>query len=137
MAQLGVRKFDELIGRADLLDMKAGIEHWKARGLDYSRIFHLPNVPADVPRIHTETQDHNLAKALDNQLIELAKPALEKGEKVSFEIPVRNINRTVGAMLSGQASRPSTVTPACPTTLCISASTARPVRASAPSCPAA
>ena len=102
MAQLGVRKFDELIGRADLLDMKAGIEHWKARGLDYSRIFHLPNVPADVPRIHTETQDHNLGKALDNQLIELAKPALEKGEKVSFEVPVRNINRTVGAMLSGK-----------------------------------
>ncbi|WP_374495741.1 glutamate synthase large subunit [Zoogloea sp.] len=102
MAQLGVRKFDDLIGRADLLDMKAGIEHWKARGLDYSRIFHLPNVPADVPRIHTETQDHNLAKALDNKLIELAKPALENGEKVSFEIPVRNINRTVGAMLSGR-----------------------------------
>jgi glutamate synthase (NADPH/NADH) large chain len=102
MAQLGVRKFDELIGRADLLDMKAGIEHWKARGLDYSRIFHLPNVPADVPRIHTEVQDHNLGKALDNQLIELARPALEKGEKVSFEVPVRNINRTVGAMLSGK-----------------------------------
>ena len=102
MAQLGVRKFDDLIGRADLLDMRAGIEHWKARGLDYSRIFHMPNVPADVPRIHTETQDHNLAKALDNKLIELAKPALENGEKVSFEIPVRNINRTVGAMLSGR-----------------------------------
>ncbi|WP_079434406.1 glutamate synthase-related protein [Zoogloea sp. LCSB751] len=102
MAQLGVRKFDELIGRADLLDLKAGIEHWKARGLDYSRIFHLPNVPVDVPRLHTEVQDHNLVKALDNQLIELAKPALETGEKVSFEVPVRNINRTVGAMLSGR-----------------------------------
>jgi glutamate synthase (NADPH/NADH) large chain len=102
MAQLGIRKFNDLIGRADLLDMRAGIEHWKASGLDYSRIFHLPNVPADVPRIHTETQDHNLAKALDNKLIELAMPALEKGEKVSFEVPVRNINRTVGAMLSGK-----------------------------------
>ena len=102
MAELGIRKFEDLIGRADLLDMRAGIEHWKASGLDYSRIFHLPNVPADVPRIHTETQDHNLAKALDHQLIELAKPALERGEKVSFEVPVRNVNRTVGAMLSGK-----------------------------------
>ena len=102
MAQLGVRKFDELIGRADLLDMRAGIEHWKASGLDYSRIFHQPNVPADVPRLHTEIQDHNLTKALDNQLIELAKPALETGAKVNIELPVRNINRTVGAMLSGQ-----------------------------------
>ncbi|MDD3354212.1 glutamate synthase-related protein [Zoogloea sp.] len=102
MAQLGVRKFDELIGRADLLDMKSGIAHWKARGLDYSRIFHLPNVPADVPRLHTEIQDHNLGKALDNQLLELASPALEKGEKVNIELPVRNINRTVGAMLSGR-----------------------------------
>ncbi len=102
MAQLGVRKFDELIGRADLLDMRAGIEHWKASGLDYSRIFHQPNVPAEVPRLHTEIQDHNLTKALDNQLIELAKPALETGAKVNIELPVRNINRTVGAMLSGQ-----------------------------------
>ncbi len=105
MAQLGIRKFDELIGRADLLDMKKGIEHWKARGLDYSRIFYRPNVPASVPRLHTENQDHGLDKALDNQLIELAKPALEKGEKVNIELPVRNINRTVGAMLSGRVAQ--------------------------------
>ena len=102
MAQMGIRKFDELIGRADLLDMRAGIEHWKASGLDYSRIFHQPNVPAEVPRLHTEVQDHNLSKALDNTLIELAKPALETGAKVNIELPVRNINRTVGAMVSGQ-----------------------------------
>ncbi|NMG66534.1 glutamate synthase subunit alpha [Azoarcus indigens] len=101
MAQLGIRKFDDLIGRADLLDMKKGIEHWKARGLDYARIFYRPNVPASVPRLHTEFQDHGLEKALDNQLIELAKPALEKGEKVNIDLPVRNINRTVGTMLSG------------------------------------
>jgi len=101
MAQLGIRKFDDLIGRADLLDMKKGIEHWKARGLDYARIFYRPNVPANVPRLHTEFQDHGLEKALDNQLIELAKPALEKGEKVNIDLPVRNINRTVGTMLSG------------------------------------
>ncbi|HRD33654.1 MAG TPA: glutamate synthase-related protein [Rhodocyclaceae bacterium] len=104
MAQLGIRRFDELIGRADLLDMKKGIEHWKAKGLDYSRIFYRPNVPASVPRLHTEIQDHGLDKALDNQLIELAMPALEKAEKVDIDLPVRNINRTVGAMLSGQVA---------------------------------
>lgn len=104
MAQLGVRRFDELIGRADLLDMKAGISHWKARGLDYSRIFYLPPVPAEVPRMHTEGQDHGLDGALDQQLIALAKPALEKGEKVNIDLPVRNINRTVGAMLSGKVA---------------------------------
>ncbi|GAB1461510.1 glutamate synthase-related protein [Thauera sp.] len=105
MAQLGVRSFDELIGRADLLDMKKGIAHWKAQGLDYSRIFYLPNVPAEVPRLHRETQDHGLDKALDRQLIALAKPALEKGEKVNIDLPVRNINRTVGAMLSGEVAK--------------------------------
>uniref|UniRef100_UPI0035B3F92C glutamate synthase-related protein n=1 Tax=Thauera aminoaromatica TaxID=164330 RepID=UPI0035B3F92C len=105
MAQLGVRTFDELIGRADLLDMKKGIAHWKAQGLDYSRIFYLPNVPAEVPRLHRETQDHGLDKALDRQLVALAKPALEKGEKVNIDLPVRNINRTVGAMLSGEVAK--------------------------------
>ena len=105
MAQLGIKKFNDLIGRADLLNMKKGIEHWKARGLDYSRIFHLPDVPAKVSRRHTETQDHGLDKALDNELIRLAEPALERGERVSIDLPVRNINRTVGASLSGAVAR--------------------------------
>ncbi|KON81346.1 glutamate synthase-related protein [Azoarcus sp. PA01] len=104
MAELGIRRFDELIGRVDLLDMKKGIEHWKARGLDYSRIFHRPDVPASVSRRHVEAQDHSLEKALDNHLVELARPALERGEKVRIELPVRNINRTVGAMLSGRVA---------------------------------
>jgi glutamate synthase (NADPH/NADH) large chain len=104
MAQMGIRKFDDLIGRADLLDMNKGITHWKAQGLDYSRIFHRPDVAATSPVLHCETQDHGLAKALDNQLIELAKPALDKGEKVNIELSVRNINRTVGAMLSGRVA---------------------------------
>ena len=104
MAELGIRRFDELIGRVDLLDMKKGIEHWKARGLDYSRIFHRPDVPASVSRRQVETQDHGLEKALDNHLVELARPALERGEKVRIELPVRNINRTVGAMLSGRVA---------------------------------
>src|SRR5207249_4663503 len=96
MAQLGVRRLDELIGRTELLDMKKGVEHWKAKGLDFSRIFAMPSVPAEVARFHCETQDHGLEKALDNRLIELAQPALERGEKVIIETPIRNINRTVG-----------------------------------------
>ncbi|MGC4366709.1 glutamate synthase-related protein [Hydrogenophaga sp. R2] len=105
MAQLGVRKFDELIGRADLLDMRAGIEHWKARGLDFSRLLATPAVPADVPRLHTEEQEHGLEKSLDRVLIERAKPALEKGERVQFIEVARNVNRSVGAMLSGELTK--------------------------------
>ncbi|PPE70271.1 glutamate synthase subunit alpha [Caldimonas thermodepolymerans] len=105
MAQLGIRKFDDLIGRSDLLDMKKGIAHWKARGLDFSRIFHQPQVPADVPRRHVESQDHGLERALDVRLIEKSRPAIEKGEKVQFIETVRNVNRTVGAMLSGEVIR--------------------------------
>jgi glutamate synthase (NADPH) large chain len=105
MAQLGMRSFDELIGRADLLDTKKGIAHWKARGLDFSRVFHLPAAPADVPRRQVDEQDHGLARALDVRLIEKAKPALERGEKVQFLEDARNVNRTVGAMLSGELIR--------------------------------
>jgi glutamate synthase (NADPH/NADH) large chain len=100
MASLGVRRFDELIGRTDLLDTRKGIEHWKAHGLDFSRVFQMPDMPAGVARFHCEKQDHGLEKALDNRLIELAAPAIERGEKVKIEMPIRNINRTVGAMLS-------------------------------------
>ncbi|MBI3367376.1 MAG: glutamate synthase subunit alpha [Burkholderiales bacterium] len=105
MAQLGIRKFDDLIGRADLLDTRKGIAHWKARGLDFSRVFHLPEVPAEVPRFHCETQDHRLEKALDVKLIEKCRPAIERGEKVQFMEETRNGNRSVGAMLSGELIR--------------------------------
>jgi glutamate synthase (NADPH) large chain len=105
MAQLGVRKFDDLIGRADLLDTRKGVEHWKARGLDFTRLLAMPNVPADVPRLHTETQDHGLAKALDNVLIEKSRPAIDKGERVKFMEVARNVNRSVGAMLSGAVTQ--------------------------------
>ncbi|MDZ4098378.1 MAG: glutamate synthase-related protein, partial [Methylophilaceae bacterium] len=87
MAQVGIRKFDDLIGRTDLLDMRAGIEHWKASGLDFSKIFHQPKVASSVSRRHTESQEHGLERALDNKIIALAKPALEKGEKVTIEMP--------------------------------------------------
>ena len=105
MAQLGIRTMEELIGRADLLDTKKGIEHWKARGLDFSRVFHQPEVGADVPRFKVEEQDHALEKALDHKLIERSAPALERGERVSFIQPVRNVNRTVGTMLSGEVAK--------------------------------
>ncbi|MFA5487654.1 MAG: glutamate synthase-related protein [Candidimonas sp.] len=103
MAQLGVRRFEDLIGRCDLLDTHAGIAHWKARGLDFQRIFHA--VANGSPTRQIDEQDHALDHALDRQLIERAKPALERGEKVSFITPVRNRNRSIGAMLSGEAAR--------------------------------
>ncbi|MGE5640250.1 MAG: glutamate synthase large subunit, partial [Clostridia bacterium] len=105
MARLGVRTLNELIGHTELLDTRKGIEHWKARGLDFSRIFHAPDVPAEVARYRREAQDHGLEKALDNRLIELARPALERGEKVTIETPIRNINRTVGTTLSHEIAK--------------------------------
>jgi glutamate synthase (NADPH/NADH) large chain/glutamate synthase (ferredoxin) len=105
MAQLGVRKFDDLIGRADLLDTRKGIQHWKARGLDFSRLFAQPKVPADVPRFHCEEQDHKLEKSLDVILIEKSRAAIERGEKVQFMEVARNVNRSVGAMLSGALTK--------------------------------
>ncbi|MFN7862720.1 MAG: glutamate synthase-related protein, partial [Curvibacter sp.] len=105
MAQLGIRKFDDMIGRADLLDVRKGIEHWKARGLDFSRLFAQPAVPADVPRYHVAEQEHGLEKSLDRVLIEKSKAAIEKGEKVQFMEVARNVNRSVGAMLSGALTK--------------------------------
>ena len=101
MAQLGIRKFDDLIGRSDLLDKAKAISHWKAKGLDFTRMFYQPPVAQDEKRYHVEEQDHNLIKALDHKLIAQAKAAIENGEKVSFISPIKNLNRTVGAMLSG------------------------------------
>ena len=75
MAQLGVRSFEQLIGRAELLDKRRGVEHWKARGLDFSRIFYQPQMPAEVPRRCVDVQDHGLGKALDHRLIEQCRPA--------------------------------------------------------------
>ncbi|MFN5541476.1 MAG: glutamate synthase large subunit [Betaproteobacteria bacterium] len=105
MASLGVRSFNELIGRADLLDTAKSIRHWKAKGLDFAKIFHMPAMPQDVSRLHNETQDHGLAEALDNKLIAEATPALDKKEKVTITTVVRNLNRTVGAMLSGKVAK--------------------------------
>ncbi|HEY8548541.1 MAG TPA: glutamate synthase large subunit, partial [Vicinamibacterales bacterium] len=99
MAQLGFRTMDEMIGRVDKLDMRPAVEHWKARGLDYSQILYEPPLPPDAPRRAMVAQDHGLARALDNELIERAKPALENRTPVEFSLPIRNVNRTVGTML--------------------------------------
>jgi len=100
MAQLGIRKFDDLVGRVDLIDTRAGIDHWKANGLDFSRVFYQPQT--DSSRRQIEEQDHGLDAALDHELIERSTAAIERGEKVSFIVPVRNRNRTIGTMLSGR-----------------------------------
>jgi glutamate synthase (NADPH/NADH) large chain len=105
MAEMGFRKFEDMIGRSDLIDVRRATEHYKAKGLDFTRLLHKPDVGPDVLISHKETQNHGLEKALDHKLIAQAKPALEKGTPVSFEIPIRNINRTVGAMLSGDVAR--------------------------------
>jgi glutamate synthase (NADPH/NADH) large chain len=105
MAQLGIRSYDELIGRADLLDKNKAITHWKAQGLDFSNIFYQPKSDAPNQILHSGAQDHGLDRALDHKLIAQAKAALEKGERVSFISPVRNVNRTVGAMLSGEVAK--------------------------------
>ncbi len=105
MAQLGVRTFEELVGRSDLIDMRAGISHWKAKGLDFSRILHqVPNIGDDTS-YQTAVQDHGLDKALDQKLIEKSADALNEGKAVSFMQPVRNLNRSIGAMLSGEVAK--------------------------------
>ncbi len=101
MAQLGIRKFDDMIGRSDLLDMRAGISHWKARKLDFGRLLARPTVPDDIPRHQTETQDHGLEKSFDHLLIARSRQAIDLGEKVRILETTRNVNRSVGAMLSG------------------------------------
>lgn len=105
MAELGIRRFDDLIGRADLLDMQKGITHWKARGLDFSRIFYRPTLPADVSCKHSETQEHGLERALDQQLIAQAQATLDGGEAVTLTLPIRSLNRSVGTMLSYELAR--------------------------------
>ncbi|MFA4943103.1 MAG: glutamate synthase large subunit [Lentisphaeria bacterium] len=105
MAQLGFRTLDEMVGHSERLDMRAAIAHWKAKGLDFSRILHRPEVPATVGTRCTRPQDHGLDQALDNRLIELARPALEAGQKVELDVRIRNVNRTLGTMLSSQISK--------------------------------
>ncbi|MDD8017137.1 MAG: glutamate synthase large subunit [Bacteroidota bacterium] len=105
MAKLGFRTIDEMIGRVDMLRMREGIDHWKAKGIDLSSILHQPTVPLRVGRRCTIPQDHGINEAIDYQLLEKAKLALEEKKPVEFSLPIRNIHRTVGALLSGRIAR--------------------------------
>ena len=105
MAQLGFRTFDEMVGRVDMLEMKPAVEHWKARGLDFSSILYSPEMPARIARRCKQPQDHGLHKALDHQLIGYAHAALESKQPVHRCLPIRNVHRSVGTMLSGQIAR--------------------------------
>ena len=104
MAKLGFRSFNEMIGQSDRLNMRAAINHWKAQGLDYSRLLAKPKAAEGVAIYNTETQDHGLDKAADHELIRQAGPALENGEKVTIETRIHNYNRTFGTMLSGRVA---------------------------------
>jgi glutamate synthase (NADPH/NADH) large chain len=105
MAQLGFRRFDEMIGRSDLLDMRKGIEHWKAKGLDFTRVFYQPSMPAHVARHRREEQDHGLKRALDHEIIKASAPSIDKRQPVRLNFRIRNAHRSVGAMLSGEIAR--------------------------------
>ena len=105
MAKLGFRSFDEMVGRSDKLDMQRALSHWKTEGLDFSRIFYRPDVDNSTAVYHREQQDHGLEHALDHVLIAQAQPALEHGQAVVINTPIRNVNRTFGAMLSGQVAK--------------------------------
>ncbi|MEO8539052.1 MAG: glutamate synthase large subunit [bacterium] len=105
MAQLGFRNLDEMIGRSDLLDTRRAVNHWKAQGLDLSAILYRPEMDASVATRRVNAQDHGLDRALDNELIEACAKALETGERVSLELPIRNENRTVGTMLGSTLTR--------------------------------
>jgi glutamate synthase domain-containing protein 3 len=105
MSKLGFRSMDEMVGRVDRIEMRHAVNHWKARGLDFSNILYNPQVPRRVGRRCLIAQDHGLDEALDYQLIEHAKPALDHKTPVEFSFPIRNVHRTVGAMLSGEIAR--------------------------------
>ena len=105
MAQMGIARFADLIGQVELIDTRRAIDHYKAKGLDFSRLLYKPRVAKDVLTSNLARQDHGLDKALDHRLIAKAASALSGGQAVSFESPIRNVNRTVGAMLSGEVAK--------------------------------
>jgi glutamate synthase (NADPH/NADH) large chain/glutamate synthase (ferredoxin) len=94
-----------MVGRVDKLRITKAVDHWKAKGLDLTPLLTAPDVAADVPRHCVQKQDHGIADILDRKLIELCKPAIEQGEKVTLELPIRNVNRTAGTMLSSAIAK--------------------------------
>jgi glutamate synthase (NADPH) large chain len=105
MARMGFRTFDEMVGRVDMLEARKALEHWKAKGLDLSMILYNPPTPRRIARRCIQAQDHGLAEALDYKLIDHAREALENRTPVEIKLPIRNVHRTVGAMLSGEIAR--------------------------------
>jgi glutamate synthase (ferredoxin) len=105
MAHLGFRTIDEMIGRADCLDIEPAVNHWKAKGLDLMPLLHQTNLPASVPRRRVRAQEHGLEITLDNELIERCRPALDSRTPVEFTIPIRNMDRTVGTMLGYEVTK--------------------------------
>ncbi len=106
MAVLGFRTIEEMVGRADVLEAKHAVDHWKAKGLDFSNILYQPDVGPEVGRFCRIPQDHGLDKSLDiTVLLDLCKPAIERGEKVEAELPIRNVNRVVGTITGGEITK--------------------------------
>ncbi|MBG0563532.1 glutamate synthase large subunit [Actinoplanes aureus] len=105
LAELGFRSIDEAIGHAEVLNVTPAVEHWKAKGLDLSPVLYVPELPEGAARRGVVAQDHGLELALDNELIALAQPALAEGTPIRAELPTRNNQRSVGAMLGGEVSR--------------------------------
>jgi len=106
MAQLGFRTINEMVGRTEVLEPKAAIDHWKAKGLDLSKILHQPDVGPEVGRYCQIPQDHGLEKSLDlTRLLDLCKPAIERGEKVQATLPIINVNRVVGTILGNEITK--------------------------------
>jgi len=105
LAALGFRTLDEAVGRTDLLDSERAVGHWKAAGLDLAPILHMPALPEGAATRNTTTQDHGIEQALDNTLIQLAEGTLQDGKPVTLDLPVRNVNRTVGTMLGYEVTR--------------------------------
>jgi glutamate synthase domain-containing protein 2/glutamate synthase domain-containing protein 3 len=105
MGQMGFRTFDEMVGRVDMLDARKAVQHWKAKGLDLSMILYNPPTPSRIARRCVQAQDHGLNEALDYKLIGHALDAIENRAPVEIKLPIRNVHRTVGAMLSGEIAR--------------------------------
>ncbi len=106
MAQLGFRTIEEMVGRVDRLEARQAVTHWKAKGLDFSSILYAPDVGAEVGRFCSTTQDHGLDKSIDlTALLRICAPAIERGEKVSAELPIRNVHRVVGTITGGEITK--------------------------------
>jgi len=105
MAALGFRTFAEMIGHTEVLDKEKAIDHWKARGLDFTKLFHKAEVADDVATYNAERQDHGLDKVLDNKLIEMCREAVEDKKPVKLDLPIKNVDRSTGAMLSGEIAK--------------------------------